>query len=237
MRHEEAAVQTNVLLDASRRGEELRYVTAHFRDLQGLRMAPFWAALMLLTCLETLSPHPQPHLAMVAFAIVLCTLPWVYWSGRWYERRYGVVTAPEMPVRSGMISIMNPEPPLSRGPNYQYFGMQAIIFLIWALSLAPEIFRHGRGNPSGFILLTVAFLVVPRCFYRAPDVAIIRFRRVLSVTSLVAIFAASLGFQFGRVGIWPYMMAMCTVFLLLDLYDHWLLTHLLSGPSVEGTNE
>jgi hypothetical protein len=42
-------MQTAALHDVSSQGQELRYLTAHFRDLQGLRMAPFWLELLVLT--------------------------------------------------------------------------------------------------------------------------------------------------------------------------------------------
>jgi hypothetical protein len=46
-------MQIATLNDASNHGQELRHLTVHFRDLQGLRMAPFWGALLLLTILGT----------------------------------------------------------------------------------------------------------------------------------------------------------------------------------------
>ena len=39
-------MNTDALLAASHGGDELRYVTEHFRDLQGLRLAPVWVLLM-----------------------------------------------------------------------------------------------------------------------------------------------------------------------------------------------
>jgi hypothetical protein len=48
-------MQAATLSEASGQGQKLRYLTAHFRDLQGLRMAPFWAALLLLTSLAKTS--------------------------------------------------------------------------------------------------------------------------------------------------------------------------------------
>jgi len=47
--------------DASNQGQKLRYVTAHFRDLQGLRMAPYWGALLVLTSLGNIGPFPKGH--------------------------------------------------------------------------------------------------------------------------------------------------------------------------------
>jgi hypothetical protein len=41
-------MHNDALLTSTTRGEELSYVTKHFRDLQGMRMAPAWAALLLL---------------------------------------------------------------------------------------------------------------------------------------------------------------------------------------------
>ena len=52
-------MQTATLSDASSQGQELRYLTAHFRDLQGFRMAPFWGALLVLTSLAKRGPFSE----------------------------------------------------------------------------------------------------------------------------------------------------------------------------------
>lgn len=48
-------MQAAILNDVSGQDQELRYLTAHFRDLQGVRMAPFWGALPVLTSLAKAS--------------------------------------------------------------------------------------------------------------------------------------------------------------------------------------
>lgn len=102
-------MQSEALIDESRRGQELRYVTAHLRDLQGLRMAPYWTALLVLSCMESFGAFRKWPLGFAALAFTVAQFGWLYLRGRWYERRYGVVKNPELGVRSGLISIMNPE--------------------------------------------------------------------------------------------------------------------------------
>src|SRR5580698_8360081 len=105
-------MQTSTLSEASSNGQELHYLTAHFRDLQGLRMAPFWGALLVLTSLARTGSFLRGHLAWAAFVLIVAHFGSAHLIGRWYERRYGVVKEPEIPVSSGMISIMHPEAPI-----------------------------------------------------------------------------------------------------------------------------
>src|SRR5580698_1821867 len=102
-------MQTSTLSEASSNGQELHYLTAHFRDLQGLRMAPFWGALLVLTSLAKTGAFSGVQLAWAAGVLVAAQFGWLYLGGRWYERRYGVVKESEPAVPSGLISIMYPE--------------------------------------------------------------------------------------------------------------------------------
>lgn len=60
----------------------------------------------------------------------------------------------------------------------------------------------------------------------------IRLRRFFSVAGAIAICAMYVGCLFTKVGVWPCLATLCATLLLLDLYDHWLLTRLLSGGAV-----
>lgn len=108
------------------------------------------------------------YLAWGAVALTAAQFGWLYLSGRWYERRYGIVKEPEPLARSGLISIMHPEaqPARASNRNYGYYrGIFAVLFLIWALSIVSGIFFGHNAQPGTLAMLVTAYLVVPRCFH------------------------------------------------------------------------
>jgi hypothetical protein len=233
-------MQTATLSDASSQGRELRYLTAHFRDLQGLRMAPFWGALLVLTILEKTGSFSRGHLAWPAVALTAAQFGWLHLSGRWYERHYGVVIEPEPPVRSGLISIMHPEARPRHASNryYGYYsGKFAVLFLIWALTIVPGMFLGHNARPGSLAMLVAAYQVVPRCFYPVTNNWSVSLRRILAATALVAMVVTYLEYRFARMDLWTWMALLLSFLLLLDLYDHWLLNHLLRSDSTEGRHE
>jgi hypothetical protein len=227
-------MRTEALVALSRRGEELRYVTEHFRDLQGLRSAPFWAGLLALSYVAMTHPLSRWHYAMLALAIVFVSFGWLIWSARWYRSRYGAVTNPEPRVPSGIISIMHPEPPPQRAMGSGYAAVNFVLLFLWIVPMLFERF-HRRENQFGLLILTL--IVLPRCFHAVPASGPIRMRRALAIIGTVAVLVTDLNFLFARVGKWTNLAVVCATLLLLDLYDHWLLTRLLRGGSVEAQNE
>jgi len=233
-------MQTAAFYDASTEGQELRYLTAHFRDLQGLRMAPFWGALLVLTILAKTGFFSRGHLAWAAFVITAAQFGWLHLSGRWYERRYGVVKEPEPPVRSGLISIMHPEARPERAANRYYgyrSGIFAVLFLIWALSFLPGIFLGHSAQPGEFAVLLAAYQVVPRCFYPVTDNWSVFLRRILAAIALIAMVGIYFEYRVAQINLWTWMALLVSFLLLLDLYDHWLLNHLLGSDFTEGSHE
>ena len=82
-------VHTDTLLASTRRGEELRYLTEHFHDLQGLYFAWFWAG--LLCFLSSSTQLSRGHILIVALSIIALFLPvGVPCIHAWYKR-YGMV--------------------------------------------------------------------------------------------------------------------------------------------------
>jgi hypothetical protein len=232
-------MQVMPISDASSRGQELRYVTAHFRDLQGLRMVPFWAALLVLAALANAGSFSRGHLAWAVLAAGALQFGWLYISGRWYAQRYGVVKEPEPPVPSEFISIMHREDEPSRPPNryYGYYsGKWATLILMWAMILLPNIFI-GHGRPGNFALMIAVFQIFPRCLYPITNNWLILLRRILASAALIAIIGIYINYRFAQIGLWAYMATLLSVLLLLDLYDHWLLNHLLSGGSMGVSDE
>lgn len=209
-------------------GQELRYLTAHYRDLQGLRMAPLWCGLLVLAWVAKTTSYPRGRLAWAVVVLALSEFGWLYISGRWYERRYGVVREPEAPVPSGLISIMHPEvrSPGSRAYGYSH-GQAAITLLIWILSIVPSIFTDHRGKPGQLAMMTAGFLILPRCFYPVPDSWPILLRRMLAWSGLAIMTGSYIAYWYTEIGLWTWMVAWPSILLGMDVYDHWLFRHLL----------
>jgi hypothetical protein len=147
-------------------------------------------------------------------------------TSRWYKRRFGVV---EKSARS------RSAPRVQRWTVLSRVVLAAAMLLVW---------EHAHGGT--LMLMATATGLFPRCYEPVPAVGIIRLRRNLYVAALglqFALLAAAFAFHldfhrdFGSIlagGVGSY--------LVLGLYDHWLLTHLLraghSGSSaLEPTDE
>jgi hypothetical protein len=232
-------MRTATLSDVSGQGQEFRYLTAHFRDLQGLRMGPFWGALLVLLALAKTGSFSRGHQAWAAVVLIAAQFGSLHLSGRWYERSYGVVKEPEPRARSGLISIMNPEArsnPLAR--RYGHLSdIFAVLFLLWALTFVPEMFLGHRARPGEFAGLLAAYLVAPRCIYPVTNNWSIFLRRILAVTALIAIVGIYLEYRFDRINLWTWMASLFSLLLFLDLYDHWLLNHLIGSDLTEESHE
>ena len=233
-------MQTATLSDASSQGQQLRYLTAHFRDLQGLRMAPFWGALLVMTCLEKTGSFSRGHLAWAAAVLIAAQFGWLHLSGRWYERSYGVIKEPDTAVPSGLISIMHPEvrPRGAARRRYGYLsGVNAVLCLLWAFTFVPDLFLGHRAQPGMFACLVAAYQVFPRCIYPVTKNWPVLLRRILAVTAMIAMLGIYLDYRFARMDLLTSMAGLFSALLLLDLYDHWLLNHLLSGDFTERSHE
>jgi hypothetical protein len=236
-------MQAATLSDASSQGQELHYLTAHFRDLQGLRMAPFWAALLVLTSLKRTGSFSGVHLAWAAGLLIAAQFGWLYLGGRWYERRYGVVKESEPPIHSGPISIMPSEARPARSANplarrYGYLsGVNDVLFLVWSLTFVPDMFLGHHAQPGLFAALLAAYQVFPRCVYAVTSNWSILLRRILAVTALIAMVGIYLEYRFAWIDLCTWMALLLSFLLLLDLYDHWLLNHLLSSDFTEQSHE
>jgi hypothetical protein len=231
-------MQTATLSDSSSQGQGLRYLTAHFRDLQGLRMAPFWGALLVLTTLAKTGSFSRGHLAWAAVVLIAAQFGWLHLGGRWYERRYGIVKEPEPPVRSGLISIMNPEAPIGNPLRRRYgylSNLNAVLFLLWALTFVPDMFLGHHTRLGLFAALLAVYTLLPRCTYPVTSNWSVVLRRILAATAMIAMIGIYLEFRFARMDLWTAMALLFSFLLLLDLYDHWLLDHLLGSDFTEGS--
>jgi hypothetical protein len=231
-------MQAATLNDVSGQGQDLRYLTAHFRDLQGLRMAPYWGALLVLTSLAKASSFSRGHLAWAAAVCTAAQFGWLRLSGRWYERHYGVVREPEFPVRSGLISIMHPETRPTHPPNYGYrSGTFAVLSLMWALTLVPGIFLGHNAQPGTLTMLVTAYQVVHRCFYPVTKDWCVLLRRVFAAAAIITMVGIFISYRLNQMGLLTWMAVLFSFLLLLDLYDHWLLNHLLGSDFTGGSHE
>jgi len=236
-------MQTAALNDVSSQGQDLRYLTAHFRDLQGLRMAPFWLELLVLTSLAKTGSLSRGHLAWAAAVVIAAQFGWLHLGGLWYDRRYGVVKEPEPAVPSGLISIMHPEGTPQRAANplarrYGYVsGVNAVLCLLWAFTFVPDLFLGHLAQPGMFAFFFATFQVFGRCICPVTDNWSVVLRRVLATTAMIAMIGIYFDYRFARMDLLTWMALMFSFLLLLDLYDHWLLSHLLNGDFAERGHE
>ena len=105
------------------------------------------------------------------------------------------------------------------------------------MRFVPELFLGHHARPGEFALLLAAYQVVPRCFYPVTNEWSVVLRRVLAATVLIAMVGIYLEYRFARIDLWTWMALLLSFLLLLDLYDHWLLNHLLSSDFAEGSHE
>ena len=223
-------MQSATINDISSQSQDLRYLTAHFRDLQGLRMAPFWASLLVLTSLAKAGSFSRSHLSWAAVVCTAAEFGWLHLSGRWYGRRYGVVKEPDVAVPSGLISILHSQVSPRRTGNRRYgyhSGKSAVLFLIWALALVPEIFLGRNAQPATLAMMVVGYQVLPRCLYPGPKDGSVLLRRLFAMTAVITIIGTFICYRLDQIGLWTCMTVLLSLLLLLDLYDHWLLNHLL----------
>lgn len=209
--------------------DELRYATEHFADLQGLRTAPFWAALVLFCALEYALAMSRVQ-ALEAFLLML--LPggvWFAYAGRWYRHHYGLVI-PRDRSASPVLSIMQ-----TGRRSAVAAGWNAVAVLLFVLFSVPLLLHKFAGRNTAFGLLIILFLL-PKAFSSGGVSRSVRGRRLLAMGGIVVIGVLHFTFLLARLDQWQYLGGTATVLLLVSLYDHWLLAHLLSGSGGKDRN-
>ena len=189
-----------------------------------------------MTCLAAAGTFSRGHLAIACIAAIAAECGWLPLSRRYYERCYGVVIDPEPPIRSSIISILHPpnHPSLTLGRYYGYNSRHGVILLLfWVLCLLPGIILGKHGSPGELAAMIIAFHIFPRSFYPATGPWPILLRRVLAYTAIASFLSLYLGLRFFHLNLWLWLGSTLSILLLLDLYDHWLLNHLLSAGSAE----
>ncbi len=218
--------RTDVLSATTRRGEKLRYVTEHFRDLQGLYFAWLWAGVLFLGLLSSSTRISREHVLIIAAGILALFLGiGIPCTHAWYKR-YGMVENRALPESRPLTLLgTNPAPRSSPGLLWALLGVLAVFF-------GTGLFR-GLDSYRGALNLSVALLpTLTRCFYAAPANGSIQLRRVLYIAGSATIFFAILSVPFVPIlhsSKWLLLEIVCATLLVLSLYDHWLLNHLLTA--------
>ena len=106
-----------------------------------------------------------------------------------------------------------------------------------ALTFVPDMFLGRHTQPGLFAALLAAYQIFPRCVYAVTDNGSILLRRILAATTLVAMVGIYLEYRFARIDLLTWMALLLSFLLLLDLYDHWLLNHLLGCDFTEASHE
>lgn len=218
------------------RDQELRYVTGHFADLQGLRMAPFWAAILALDMAGPTWASSRSLTMWTASGTLLLTVAWVIYGGRWYRRRYGVITPRPDRIQSPVLSIRAADQPISakvpRGTKFLFFV--ALTTLGPALFL--PIFKHGTHHAGPSALLVFGVYMLQKAILGLPPgpepiSPWILARLCLAVAVSATMCVAYVGSFFGYLKSPLFVGAAAGGALLAGLYDHWLLNRLLTGSS------
>jgi hypothetical protein len=223
-------MQTDIMLATSRRGEELRYVTEHFRDLQGLYFAWFWAGILLLSLLGESMLLSRRHLLIVMVAVIGLSLAVGFPCIRARYKRYGMVEslAPES-SHGRPLSILDTTPAPRRYTSGLFWTLlgSSTIFVGAGLFRGLDVYRGGLN------LWITLWFTMPKCFYPTPESGVIQLRRALYIAGSATIFLAVGGTPFlGPLhsSRWLVLEIISATLLILSLYDHWLLNRLLTVP-------
>lgn len=212
-------MHSDALLAASRRGEELRYVTEHFRDLQGLRSVTLWIASLLLAGLAAMTrlSHRQ-YVGMTVLVLLLFFAVWRPWIDRWYKRHYGTV--------------------MGTSSQSDTLRIYLLMLFLLAMVVAGVLF----GSLKSYLAypgLWPVFLALPAWFWPTMLFTLpgslqtasipIRVHRLLYMAGNLAVLFLIVSFPFLHLSAYLVNAILSGTFLALSLYDHWLLNYLLTG--------
>jgi len=205
-------MQTEVSLSRAHPTDEIGYVTQHFRDLQGLRMAVVWGIALAFGLLPTRWVHkPGQAIALFLAAISICAISF-FFMPRWYQNRYGFLAH-------------------STSPQYHLLSLKIGLFTLLAIFFSCMFFANGAQLGKllipGLSILGMALFFMVRACEKVPSIPSVHVRRALALL-VVATAAASILHIF--IGSWTsdrLFLPTVTALFLAYLYDHWLLQHLL----------
>ncbi len=201
------------------RGEDLRYVTQHFQDLQGLGLAPFWAFVLASWLFGFTRSSGRAILATILTSVLVVVISQL-WARKWYTHRYGVVIKPA-----------------SAKSQYTSPWQVLLIVLILGLGIGTMLFRLFDYNNAILPVLVLSVpILLPRCFDRAASSGAL-LRRMLYAASLAAVLTLSAWSSFGGLGGRWLLANMAGCCLLLSIYDHYLLDRILRSGTRTAENE
>lgn len=226
-----------------RRGRELRYLTEHYRDLQGLVQAPVWAFIALIGVWANAWTGLSGTLLWLKWLVVivlgLALAKWPLWTRDWYERRYGVVwTADEEDGGVEMISLLGGEAEAAvarrrrrQRRRWVLAAVVAVAFYVPALWLGGANHMLAKGW-AGFAYLYAMPLVIylgPVMLESSTGCVWGNWRRTFYGTAGLVLLLGDLLFMAGRMKSTWTLAVVGGVMLLVSLHDHWLFTRLLGG--------
>jgi hypothetical protein len=197
-----------VLALRQQRGGELRYVTEHFHDLQGLKLAPVWAYILISQLLEIDRGSEKAEIATLLAGLVLLWISTVA-VGRWYRSRYGLVIRP-----------LHME---SLSPWQVCFGIVVVGFGLVTYHLSGNWFCF-------FLVIATVNSLMPRCF----DHSDLLLRRTFYWIVLAALLLMDAWATFVPVSARLLLATMASCWLFLALYDHWILDSTLRRGARSG---
>ncbi len=202
------AVYEEKLEGAEGRDAELRYVTEHFRDLQGLQGAPalIGGSLALMFVRDR-----GRHISLVllgGLCLLLLTFGWAAWLRRWYRARYGAITKP-------------------KAASEEVAGAGLLTWAFFVLSAALCIAPKRVSTANGLLFLEAQLFLLPICFAAAPSNQCVLLRRLLYRVAAIATTALTTAAVFSSLTEKVAWLTFCASLLCLGIYDHWLLSFLM----------
>jgi hypothetical protein len=191
----------------------LLFLTHRYYDLQSLRFAPVWAALLALGAAVKWLKISSTALGPAAdWSVCLAVLAveglWYWMASLYYQRRFGW-------LKPDPLRLINQR---RRGP---------LFFLFWTSMLAWAVYCGLHQSNAFFPYLLAALMSQPMFDAENPPL-----RRIAYGLGGLLIAAAALANRFAHLDGWVYFSSLCAVMLALGVADHMLLLSLL-GPASE----
>ena len=200
----------------NKRGEDLRYVTEHFQDLQGARLAPLWAFFLASFLFESRQTSVRAILITVIAGVLVAVISYP-WARKWYRNRYGVVIKPASPKSTSRWQVV-------------------VAVLIFGLVIWTILFHLFDKDAILAVVVVTEPILLPRCFDAVSSSGTL-LRRMLYSATLVAMVALCAWSLFGGLSGRALMASMAACCLCLAIYDHYLLQHIFRSSTRLVENE
>lgn len=205
-------MQTEIILTSAHPAEEIGYVTQHFRDLQGLRMAVIWATALLFQPKLTHWIHKPGQLTLLFLAAIAVDVASFFLMPRWYQHRYGFIEH-------------------SASPKYHLLALKIGLFAFLGIFFGSMLFATAvqleRLLIPGLWILSMGIFFLLRACERIPSIPSVQVRSAIALVVVTTALTYILHTSRGNAPSYQLPLPMITVLILVYLYDHWLLEHLL----------